>query len=102
MKDNFDIHKWNLERYLNESEEQGQTNENQERKQTAVEWLIEKIAEDYPEIPKAYREECNKAKDMEANQHSETWDDSRIEYKGDDYIGKEKSFSEYYQETYGK
>ena len=34
-------------------------------KQTAVEWFIKKIAEDYPEIPKAYREECNKAKEME-------------------------------------
>lgn len=34
-------------------------------KQTAVEWLVDKIAEDYPEIPKSYREECQKAKEME-------------------------------------
>jgi hypothetical protein len=38
-------------------------------KQTAVEWLIEKIAENYPLIPKAYREECNIAKEMEKNKH---------------------------------
>lgn len=36
--------------------------------QTAVEWLIEKIAEDYPEIPRAYREEYQKAKAMEKEQ----------------------------------
>jgi hypothetical protein len=36
--------------------------------QTAVEWLIDKIAEDYPEIPRAYREECQKAKEMEKDQ----------------------------------
>jgi hypothetical protein len=35
---------------------------------TAVEWLVDKIAEDYPEIPKSYREECQKAKEMEKEQ----------------------------------
>jgi hypothetical protein len=101
MKDNFDVHKWNLKRYLNESQESKQTNENQERKQTAVDWLIGQLNK--PGFAQVVTdEEIKQAKDMEANQHSETWDDSRIEYKGDDYIGKEKSFSEYYQETYGK
>jgi hypothetical protein len=37
---------------------------------------------------------------MEMRQHENTWIDSRIEIKGDDYIGKEKSFEEYYNETY--
>jgi hypothetical protein len=44
-------------------------------KQTAVEWFIKKIAEDYPEIPKAYREECNKAKEMEKEQMKEFYQD---------------------------
>jgi hypothetical protein len=38
------------------------------KQQTAVEWLINKIAEDYPEIPRAYREEYQKAKAMEKEQ----------------------------------
>ena len=41
---------------------------NQNRMKTAVEWLVDKIAEDYPEIPKSYREECQKAKEMEKEQ----------------------------------
>jgi hypothetical protein len=39
---------------------------------------------------------------MEKEQHKNTWEDSRIESKGDDFIGKEKTFKEYYNETYGK
>jgi hypothetical protein len=98
MKDNFDVHKWNLERYLNESQELKQTNENQERKQTAVEWLIKKIAEDYPEIPKAYREEYNKAKEMEKEQHLNTY------LEGDKMEGRASldDAEQYYNETYGK
>ena len=99
MKDNFDVHKWNLERYLNESQESKQTNENQERKQTVVDWLYVRMFENNGRITK---EEYEQAKEMEANQHSETWVDSRIADKGDDYIGKQKSFEEYYNETYSK
>jgi hypothetical protein len=40
------------------------------------------------------------AKQMEKEQHSNTWIDGRIEYNGDDNIGKEKTFEEYYNETY--
>jgi hypothetical protein len=39
---------------------------------------------------------------MEKEQHSDTWIDSRVFDKGDDYIGKTKSFDQYYNETYGK
>jgi hypothetical protein len=73
-------------------------------KQTAVEWLINKIAEDYPEIPKAYREECNKAKEMEKEQmeelalyiyeYSVTCLEERINPDG------KKKFEQYYNETY--
>jgi len=39
--------------------------------------------------------------DVEKKQHANTWDDSRVEDKGDNYIGKQKSFNDYYEQTYG-
>jgi hypothetical protein len=66
-------------------------------KQTAVEWLIKKIAEDYPEIPKAYREECNKAKEIEEGQIA-------LAYSKGTLDGVNKDFTNgytYYNETYG-
>ena len=42
------------------------------------------------------------AKAMEKEQHSNTWDDSRVEDKGDEYIGKQITFDQYYNETYSK
>jgi hypothetical protein len=41
------------------------------------------------------------SKEMEKMLHSDTWEESRIEDKGDNYIGKQKSFDDYYTETYG-
>jgi len=41
------------------------------------------------------------AMELEKEQHKNTWEDSRIESKGDDFIGKEKTFKEYYNENYG-
>ena len=38
--------------------------------------------------------------EMEKQQHSNTWDDSRIEDNGDNYLGKQLSFEEYYNETF--
>jgi hypothetical protein len=38
------------------------------KKQTAVEWLIEQINQDYPEMTWAYKDECNQAKAMEKEQ----------------------------------
>lgn len=61
---------------------------------SAIDWLVQELElEAYPFIIK-------QAKQMQKEQHSNTWSDSRTEYKGDDYIGKEKSFEEYYNETY--
>jgi hypothetical protein len=68
-------------------------------KQTAVEWLIKKIAEDYPEIPKAYREECNKAKAMDKERMIE-FANRFYDECGMQYGGLEKSAEEYYNETY--
>lgn len=68
--------------------------------QTAVQWLeqqMKKFALDLDLL------DCvEQAKQMEKEQHEDTWLDSRIEDKGDNYIGKEKSFEQYYNETYGK
>ncbi len=71
--------------------------------QTAVDWLIKEIDSQYPHINILWKQRMiEQAKQMEEEQHGNTWIDSRIEYNGDDYIGKEKTFEHYYNETYGK
>jgi hypothetical protein len=65
--------------------------------QTAVEWLVEELLNGKALMPSI----IEKAKEMENNQHANTWDDSRVEDKGDNYIGKQKSFNDYYNEKYG-
>jgi hypothetical protein len=69
-------------------------------KQTAVEWLLDRI-EDVDLTEKLWENVKQQAKEMEKNQHANTWDDSRVEDKGDNYIGKQKSFNDYYNEKYG-
>ena len=41
--------------------------------QTAVEWLIQQINQDYPEMTWAYKEECIIAKQMEKEQLKEMY-----------------------------
>jgi uncharacterized iron-regulated protein len=97
MKDNFDIHKWNLERYLNESQEREQTNENQERKQTAVDWLIGKLNK--PGFAQVVTdEEIKQSKEIEKEQHLNTY------LEGDKMEGRASldDAEQYYNETYGK
>jgi hypothetical protein len=68
-------------------------------KETAVEWLIKKIAEDYPEIPRAYREEYQKAKAMEKEMIIKSNRD------GIDMVVNKENFitgEQYYNETYNK
>jgi hypothetical protein len=72
----------------------------------AVEWIIEKLTnrqngvfDGFPHL--SVDEIYDKAKEMQKKQHANTWDDSRVEDKGDNYIGKQKSFNDYYEETYG-
>ena len=98
MKDTFDVHKWNLERYLNESQEHKQTNENQERKQTAVDWLYVRMFENNGRITK---EEYEQAKEMEKERMIE-FANSFYDECGMQYGGLEKSAEEYYNETYGE
>jgi hypothetical protein len=70
--------------------------------QTAVDWLIKEIDSQYPNINILWKQRIiEQAKQMEEEQHGNTWIDSRIERNGDDYIGKDKTFEEYYKETYG-
>lgn len=66
---------------------------------TAVEWLVEQLRKQNPLYTK--NELIQIAKEMEEEQHENTWTDSRVECKGDDFIGKEKTFKQYYNETYG-
>ena len=70
-----------------------------ERTQTAVEWLMEQMLK--PDMYKIWPSLLERAKAMEKEQHSNTWVDSRIHYKGDDYIGKEMSFEDYFNQVYG-
>ena len=97
MKDNFDVHKWNLERYLNESQEREQTNENQESKQTAVDWLIGQLNK--PGFAQVVTdEEIKQAKEMEKEQIINSY------YEGDWMEGRASldDAEQYYNETYGK
>lgn len=83
-----------------------------ETKQSAVDYLLEQIKncsltfynEGDVKMPISLGnvDVVKQAKAMEKEQHFDTWTDSRIENKGDNYIGKEKSFEKYYNETYGK
>lgn len=69
-------------------------------KQTAVEWLINELTMLGHNF-KLYNREINQAKQMEKEQHNDTWTDSIINISGVEYIGKEKHFEQYYKETYG-
>jgi hypothetical protein len=52
-------------------------------------------------LPVEAMERYNQAKQMEEEQHHNTWLDSRIENSdGYGYLGKEKTFEQYYNETY--
>jgi hypothetical protein len=82
-----------------------------ETKQTALQWYVKRLYD----LEMAYnqgliktntyingkREAVEQAKEMEKKQHSNTWFESRVEMMDDNYIGKEKTFDEFYNETYG-
>jgi hypothetical protein len=73
------------------------------KKQTAVEWLIEQINQDYPEMTWAYKDECEQAKEMEKQQMDKVSEDWFVE--GCIHMKDNKriyqSFEQYYNETYG-
>lgn len=76
------------------------------KQQTAVEWYRQEImkvlfaSDDNTNI---YENDIHEqALAMEQEQHSNTWADSRTYHKGDDYIGKEITFDEYFKQVYRK
>jgi hypothetical protein len=79
--------------------------------QTAVDWFADEILKaaivflynekNEGKFSLAYDELIEQAKQMEEEQHHNTWLDSRIENSdGYEYLGKEKTFEQYYNETY--
>ena len=66
---------------------------------SSIEWLENELKERYPLMNSEPLFEKSKA--MHKEEHENTWLDSRIADKGDNYIGKQKTFTEYYNETYG-
>jgi hypothetical protein len=70
------------------------------KKQTAVELMFDQLWET-PKDKLAWFKILMDAKEMDKEQMHDTWVDSRTFDKGDNYFGKQKSFDEYYNETYG-
>jgi hypothetical protein len=76
-----------------------------ENKQTAVQWLIHNIVEDQTIKAKSMSEWIDifkQAKQMEKQQHKNTWTDSRL--RGDLYqnqIFYYQSFNDYFKLEYG-
>ena len=71
------------------------------KKQTAVDWLISQLNKTgFAEV--VTDEEIQKAKEMEKEQMSEVWEESRIGDMRDiiTYLGTEKTFDEYYNEAF--
>jgi hypothetical protein len=69
-------------------------------KQTATDWMFDQLWET-PKDKLSWFKILMDAKEMEREQMHDTWVDSRTFDKGDNYFGKQKSFEEYYNETYG-
>ena len=73
-----------------------------ETKQTAVDIMFYRAISVLPmgaiDAKATLKETYLQAKEMEKEQHKNTWYDSRLH----NYIGKQKSFEDFYNETYGK
>jgi hypothetical protein len=75
-------------------------------KQTAVEFLTEKVSEIIGRIPltveqeEALLEALEKAKDMEEEQHQETWFESTKQFDNSAEMTYKKEFKQYYTETF--
>jgi len=78
-----------------------------EKKKTSVDWLVDEIEKNYitnngmldPTVVMSLKRQ---AKQMEKEQHEETWFSSRVEDMGDEFKVEQKSFEDYYNETYGE
>lgn len=67
---------------------------------TAVEWLMQNIEKSLPNFIEAWREEFEQAKQMEKEQHNETWLTAQEESLHENYLGRSRLFLEYFKETY--
>jgi hypothetical protein len=70
------------------------------KKQTAVEWLVEQINQDYPEMTWAYKDECNQALAMERDQIIEAYRDGRTDQQTRVPKFYNRSSAIYYTSTY--
>jgi hypothetical protein len=66
----------------------------QNKQQTAVDWLFEQIPHEWTSTKYAF-DAYKQAKEMEKEQHYNTWDESRLAEGW-------KTFQKYYNETYGQ
>jgi hypothetical protein len=74
-----------------------------ENKQTAVQWLINKIDMQYPDINVKWKEwMVDKAKEMEKEQHGKTWDDAITQFIARGFNSERTvcDFDEYYAGNY--
>ena len=72
-------------------------------KQSSIEWIYNNLKSHFEhdgDLLEAVKMSFEQAKAMHKGELLDTWEDSRIEYMGDDYIGKTKSFDDYYNETF--
>jgi len=81
-------------------------------KQTAVDWLIEQLQKtrNYQKVineaneNKSYvRNVIKQAKEMEKEQHADTWDKSmdNLDVRGGNIVRAWEDFDEHYEQTYG-
>ena len=72
-------------------------------KHSSIEWIYNNLKSHFEhdgDLLEAVNMSFEQAKAMHKEKLLDTWEDSRIEYMGDDYIGKTKSFDDYYNETF--
>lgn len=65
---------------------------------SAIDWLVKELHSKSTFVSKKL---IQQAKELEKQQHQETWQESRVEDMGDNYLGKQVSFNEYYEKTFG-
>ena len=75
-----------------------------ETKQTAVEWLIKELGEYFPHDIGGINYMVEKAKQLEKEQHGDTWNKALDAYedRGYLYVRAWTDFDDHYRETYGK
>lgn len=74
------------------------------KQQTAVEWLelnlLGLISFDSEELRAKYKDRVAKAKEMEEQQHKETWVESTSQFTNESEMVYKKAFEQYYNETF--